>query len=82
MQIPIFTKSLLGHFATISLDRQFHIQNLTWFHELLDEKGNMTHVEFLEHIHTSGEISLQNFTDTLTEVVYPQCMVSEQLIDR
>ena len=36
----------------------------------------MTHVEFLEHIHNSGEISLQNFTDTLTEVVYPQCMVS------
>ena len=39
----------------------------------------MTHVEFLEHIRSSGEISLQNFTDTLTEVVYPQCMVSESV---
>ena len=56
------------------------IQNLTWFHELLDEKGNLTHVEFLERIHSSGEISLQNFTDTLTEVVYPQCMVSEESV--
>ena len=64
---------LIGYFAT---NATVPVQNLTWFHELLDEKGNMSHIEFLEHIHNSGEISLQNFTDTLTEVVYPQCMVS------
>ena len=35
----------------------------------------MSHVEFLEHIRSSGDITLRNFTDTLTEVVYPQCQV-------
>ena len=65
-----------NHLGTLRQLDSIITQNLTWFHDLLDDKGNMTHVEFLAYIHNSGEMSMQNFTDTLTEVVYPQCQVS------
>jgi hypothetical protein len=33
-------------------------------------------MEFIEYIDLTTNMSLQNFTDTLELVVYPQCMVS------
>ena len=50
--------------------------DLDWFLELLDERGNMTQFEFIEHLDQTGRMGLQNFTDTLEAVVYPQCGVS------
>ncbi len=52
------------------------IKDLTWFHEVLSEKGNMSHMEFLDYIESSGRMSLKNFTESLELVVYPQCLVS------
>lgn len=50
--------------------------DLNWFDEVLDQKGNMSHVAFLEHLQTENIMTLDNFTTTLTNVVYPQCGVS------
>ncbi len=50
--------------------------DLEWFLALLEERGNLTQFEFLEHLESSGRMGLENFTHTLEAVVYPQCGVS------
>ena len=54
------------------------VRDMTWFYEILDERGNLTQMEYLEYLDTSGRIGLENFTTTLETVVYPQCRVSFQ----
>ena len=51
-------------------------QDLDWFRKLLSEKENRTQMEFVKDLEESGRISLNNFTETLTQIVYPQCLVS------
>ena len=50
--------------------------DMDWFRGLLDEKGNMTHGQYLLHLEDAGIMKLENFTETLESVVYPQCGVS------
>ncbi len=52
--------------------------DMDWFRGLLDEKGNMTHEQYLVYLEDAGIMGLQNFTETLESVVYPQCGVSEE----
>ena len=52
-------------------------QDLDWFYELLEERGNRTQFEFLYYLNDSGRMDLANFTQTLETVVYPQCGVRE-----
>ncbi|CAM6054281.1 unnamed protein product [Sphagnum tenellum] len=49
--------------------------DLDWFREVLDTRGNRSHAEFLEHLDATGAMDLDNFTQTLTNVVFPQCGV-------
>ncbi len=51
--------------------------DLDYFYELLDEKGNMSQSQFLDYLNESGRMGLENFTQTLESVVYPQCGVSQ-----
>ena len=50
--------------------------DLTWFWQILSDKGNKTHMDFLQELQESGKTDLKNFTDTLETQVYPQCGVS------
>lgn len=54
------------------------VQDMTWFENLLEEKGNRTQMEYLEYLDETGRMDLQNFTVTLESVVYPQCGVREK----
>ena len=50
-------------------------QNTTYFEEILNSQGNLTHILFLKDVVDSGIMPLRNFTETLESMVYPQCMV-------
>ena len=50
--------------------------NLDWFFDILSDRGNRTQMEFLQDLEQSGQIDLNNFTQTLETIVYPQCEVS------
>ena len=54
--------------------------DLEWFWKILNERENRTQMEFLQDIEESGRLDLNNFTQTLETVVYPQCLVSQFLI--
>ena len=51
-------------------------EDLTWFYDILSDKGNKTQMDFLQELQESREITLKNFTETLETQVYPQCGVS------
>eukprot|EP00095_Tigriopus_kingsejongensis_P006561 snap_masked-scaffold235_size242898-processed-gene-1.7 protein:Tk06561 transcript:snap_masked-scaffold235_size242898-processed-gene-1.7-mRNA-1 annotation:"alpha-2c adrenergic receptor" len=48
-------------------------EDLDWFFEVLEERGNQTQLEFLQYLDHSGKMDLNNFTSTLERVVFPQC---------
>ena len=54
--------------------------DLEWFWKILNERENRTQMEFLQDIEESGRLDLNNFTQTLETVVYPQCLVSQFFI--
>ena len=50
--------------------------DMDWFWALLSQQGNRTQLEFIRDLEMSGQMDLENFTQTLETVVYPQCGVS------
>ena len=52
--------------------------NINQFTDLLNSQGNRTHLRFLEDINDDIILGmpLNNFTDKLRSIVYPQCQVS------
>ena len=56
-------------------------EDLSWFYDILSDKGNKTQMDFLQELQESKEISLKNFTETLETQVYPQCGVSKSFLE-
>ena len=52
--------------------------DMGWFHQILDQRGNMSQMAYLEYLDSTGTMDLENFTTTLEGVVYPQCRVSDR----
>ena len=55
-------------------------EDQSWFWNLLAQQGNRTQLESIRDLEMSGQIDLENFTQTLETIVYPQCGVSHTLI--
>ena len=51
--------------------------DLSWFWQILSDKGNKTQMDFLQDLQESGVMDLRNFTVILETQVYPQCGVSD-----
>ena len=58
-------------------------ENLTWFYDVLEEQDalNMTHNDFIMYLDSTGRMDLENFTQTLESVVFPQCGVRDAYLN-
>lgn len=54
--------------------------DLDWFLDILEEKGNRTHAQFLHDLEVNNVMDMENFTQVLHHVVFPQCGVSSGIL--